>query len=309
MAIYVVGVTAIEILVFQHYNSLLNRSNQTDITIPTTVTKSQSASALAELKKLQQKYPIVAVSDDGTMAAYADTTNTVHIVDLVHHKQLSSVAEQGSVQYLEWIRNDSVFVGVQLSPGTLQLSRVEYNTGVTQPINTFQGLDATASFRKIAFSTLTNDVYILIATQYSSVIYHYDTNGNINRVSLGGRYIKNIAVSQTGNILYFEDELDGTFNVLYLQQGVLHTVILKGALIEVVGNTLYYGSINSNGLVTEVYKYDDATEQGVLVAALTQPTLAEEITVNQNGKVYIHHSLPDNVLQNADTTNTTYSAG
>jgi sugar lactone lactonase YvrE len=116
------------------------------------------------------------------------------------------------------------------------------------------------------------------------VLYHFDTNGKLTTVDLGGRFIKNIAVTQTGDTLYFEDYAQGSYNVGKLSSnGQLQILHRNCALVGVVGNTLYFGSIDSSGLVTRVYK----NERGgpVLVKTFQTPVRSEDIMISQNGQV------------------------
>ena len=288
--IFVVAVTAIQVFTFQHYNTLLGGSSSSGgvIAIPSGQTSTTSATSVAkQVSALKQRYKFVTVSGNNQFVAYLDSQNVLHVVQLSNGATLSTAANAFPVQYVGWIRNDSLFVGEQAAPGKLVLKTVESNTGVQRVVQTFAGLDASASFKTIAYSALTNDVYILIGTSSTSVVYHFNTNSDLSVVDLGGRFIKNIALTQTGNILYFEDHAAGSFNVLYRQNGSVNLISLNAALIAVVNRTLYYGTVNQNGLVTAVYKEDNLSGTKTLVQTLTQPALAASIRVDNNGAISI----------------------
>ena len=288
IALYVVVLTAVQLYTFHHYNSILTGSINIKSAGQTEAWTPQKVNTQKEINSLQKQYSTSAVSDDQTSIAYVDAQNVLHIRDLVNNKELSSVKLDYTVQYLQWIRNDMVFVGEQEAPGVLSLRTVDANTGTLRTIKTFSGLNSSDAFKKITYSALTNDTYILIGSNYSSIVYHFDTNGNMSEVYLGGRFIKNIAVTQTGNQLYFEDYASGSFNVLCRTQGVVQLIKLNSALVDVVGNTLYYGSIDSNGLVTAVYKWENGVS--TLVSTLQTPTMASQIDVTSDGKVQVKAS-------------------
>ncbi len=284
--VFLVLVTGAQWYAFHHYNSILTgainvKTNATQQVKPPTVDTQK------EIATLAKQYPINAVSTDGTTIAYVDSQNVLYVKDLVHNTTLTTLKNPYPVQYLEWIGNESVFVGEKEAPGVLELKTVDANSGIERVIHTFTGLYAQDNFKKIAYTLLTNDVYILIGSDTDSLVYHYDTNSNLNMVYLGGRFIKNIDVSQTGNQLYFEDYVSGTFNVLVRNQGSIQLIARNSALITVQGNTLYYGPVNQNGLVTAVYRYDSSTGSGVLVENLQSPTLASNIQITQNGQVHV----------------------
>ncbi len=289
IAVFVALVTAGQLYAFNHYNGILTNSFHVKTSVGQQM-KPLAVDTQKEIAALVQQYPVSAVSDDNTSFAFVDNQNVLHLKDLVHGTVLATVTNSYPVQYLKWIRNDLVFVGEQEAPGVLLLKTVDAGSGTERIIHSFSGLNATDSFKKITYSALTNDVYILIGSNTDSVVYHYDTNSNLNLVYLGGRYIKNIEVTQTGNNLYFEDYAAGTFNVLCRSQGVVYLVNRNSALVSVQDDTLYYGSINQSGLVNAVYKYDNTAGTGVLVATLQNPAMANRIQITSDGQVQVKSS-------------------
>ncbi|SIT03782.1 hypothetical protein [Alicyclobacillus vulcanalis] len=280
-------VTALQLPLFYHYNRLLGTSANAVDNI--TVSPAQQQAEQKEISDLKRQYKFVTVSSDGQYAAYLDSKNVLHVVDLATHQEVCAANNPYTVQYVAWIEDERLFVGEQVQPGDLELKTVDVPSGVQTIVTRFEGLPADASFTKITFSTYTNDIYILINSGASSSLYHIGTMSNVSLVPVGGRYIKNIAITQTGSKLYFEDYADGSFNVLSLNdQGTIRLIKRDAALVAVVGNTLYYGGINGQGLVTAVYRYDASTGASTLVKTLASPTLAADIEITDNGSVQVN---------------------
>ncbi|EPZ43057.1 hypothetical protein [Alicyclobacillus acidoterrestris] len=282
-------VTLGQLAVFYHYNHLFSAADQSVQSILSNHTKPESLSQTEqkEVAKLRSQYKFVTVSPDDQYATYIDKKNILHLYDLQQKRDISAAENPYTVQYVSWISDESVFVGEQVRPGNLELKTVNVDDGTQVIVEDFAELSPDAAFAKIAFSHYTNDVYILINTSTSSTIYHIDTMKHVDEVPIGGRYIKNIAVSDTENRLYFEDRLNGSYNVLYFDNNyVAHRVQLNAALISVVGNTVYYGDVNKDGYVTSVYSEDpDGTSH--LIKTLATPTPASKLDVTDDGQVRV----------------------
>lgn len=302
---FLVVVTAAQIYTFNHYNSILS-GDSGSVSPP-----HQTQQTITIADNLLKVYPLCAISEDGTMAAYVDSKNQVNIFDLSTNKLVSTTAENYPVQYIKWIEDDNVFVGVIQSPGTLVLRTVDASgTGMQRDVYTFSELGATDVFKAIAYTLSTNDTYVLIGSDYGSLVYHFDTNNNLTTIDLGGRIIKNIAVTTTGDVLYFEDFADGTFNLLSYTSGTTNLLYRNAALISVLDNTLYYGTLDSNGYVTAVYRYN-STGQPTLIKTLSVPTLASKISVSDDGTVTVNGAPAEASTANttnATSTNTTNSS-
>jgi len=285
MLLFVAIVTAGQLYTFHHYNAILNGTAARSNVPPVKTNPTQSAQTAQEIVSLKQQYPTATVSAGGHYIAYIDAQNTLHIRDLSTDKDVATATNLYPVVFVSWAANEQVFVG-EKNNGDLLLKTVDSTSGTGRVIHTFSGFSASATFKKITYSALTNDVYILIGSDYASVVYHFDTNGTLTQVDLGGRLIKNIAVTETQNILYFEDYAAGTFNVLSLDNGQIQVVQRNAALIGAAGTTLFYGQINQAGLVTSVYK-EASDGTAVLVSNMKAPVLAGNITITADQHVQV----------------------
>lgn len=255
--IYLGVITAVEVGLFAHYNQLLSVAKTATVAVSAPPVQQQKPNTLANINPLQPN--LVAISNDGQRLAYVTPSNKLLAVDVSTGKTLYSLQLQMKPVYLSWIRNDSLFIGTEVPDGNLQdlrLSTITLSTGQLRLIHVFVGYATDATFRNVTFSPYTNDVYILIASSVASVMYHYDTNGNLTHVHLGGRYVTHAAATSTSAIVYFQDFALGTPNVL-MRDHLGNVIVLQrnAALLRVIGNTLYYGKLDSQGNVTQVVSY------------------------------------------------------
>lgn len=305
-----VGIVTIgQLLVFHHYNALfsanagLAKSKSTN-SATSNSTNSQTAKQKQQMSVVRAKeeqalqgqgYRFITVSPAEDYITYLDSSNVLHVEDVKTRKDVSAAKNPYKVEYVSWIENPHasstyVLVGEQIRPGDLELKTVDVSDGSQQIIAHMSGLSADAAIHKVVFSFLTNQIYILVNTKSHSAIYHIGTMKHVTQIPIGGRFIKNIAVSETNHRLYFEDRLNGSYNVLYFDdQYVPHRVHLNAALVTVVGNTLYYGKINGSGLVTSVYKLD-GNGNSTLIKTLSNPTSASNIQVSNSGDIQINSS-------------------
>jgi|GEM_PF-1809688 len=314
---FVVVVTIGQVGLLYHYNSLL-KSQETATAIQlhkkvtdvsANATSSAEKQAQQKLLELQQQYKGVTVSPDGRYATYLESvqpgaTNTVHVMDLQSGQDVSEATNLYPVQSLTWLGDEEVFVGEQKAPGDLELNTFYIANGnqanqTAALVPEFTALSADAAITRVAYSQQTNDVFVLISTSSSSAIYHIGTMEHIQSVPFQDGYVKNIAVSETSHRLYVEALNNGHWNVYVLTQSssaspdaqqyetTTQLVASNSALITVIQDELYYGSVDQNGLVTAVYKQ---SEGGVptLVKTLSTPTLASDIEVQNNGTVTLN---------------------
>lgn len=278
--IYLGIITAVEVGVFAHYNQLLSAAKSAPVAAVSTTAKpvEEKPTKLSGIHPLQPN--LMAVSDDGQRFAYVDQNDKLIAIDVATGKTLYSLQLLMKPVYLSWIRNDSLFIGTSVPNGNLQdlrLSTLTLSSGQLRLIHVFSGFATDATFRNVTFSPYTNDVYILMASQSASVMYHYDTNGNLNNVNLGGRYVTRAQATSTSAIVYFQDFALGTPNLLMLDtKGTVTVLQRNAAVLRVVGNTLYYGKLDSQGNVTEVDSY-------VAPADLGNPATAGSAAAGGNG--------------------------
>ena len=162
-----------------------------------------------------------------------------------------------------------------------------------------------ARITKVTYSTETNDIFVLIEAGGVSEVYHVGTMETVQPVTVPPGYIKNIAMTETGDNLYLEINQGGQWNVVRLYQTSqtssytpefqMNWQLVKSnaALIGVVGNTLYYGTVNANGLVTAVYR--QTSDGDALVKQLSQPALASDIALSASGSIALNPPAMTNV--------------
>lgn len=303
--------TALETLFYDHLNHLLvsqQAASQREIEA------AMHRRAQAELLQLKREYTGVTVSPNGQYATYVTSDSTgwdaVHVVQLDTGAQVSEATHLYPVQYVDWLGNSEVFVGEERSPGNLELNTFYVSNGLqadetAASVPVFSNLSPDARIVKVTYSTATNDIFVLIEADGSSVVYHVGTMETIQPVTVPPGYIKNIAMTETGDNLYLEINQGGEWNVVrlyqtsqtssYTPQFEMNWQLVKSnaALIGVVGNTLYYGTVNANGLVTAVYRQTASGDE--LVRQLAQPALASDIAVSSSGAIALNPPAMTNV--------------
>lgn len=309
---FVLVLTGVEYLFFRHTENLLvtqARVATQEIKQIETTSKARARAALIE--KLKQNDEGVTISPNGQYLTYVDKapngTYAAHVIDLSTGKQISQATNLYPVQNVTWLGNQEIFLGEQIAPGYLEVNTFYISNGAQADqtaaiVPKFSGLAADASIERITYSTQTNDVFVLINTASTSVIYHIGTMENVQLVPYNGGYIKNIAMTQIGDSLYIEESSGSTWDVTCLQQtpnqnpdnpdysATVAFTIPNAALIGVNGNTLYYGTINTNGLVTAIYELPKGGKRQ-LVEKLHEPTLASDIAIDSSGKVQLNPTL------------------
>lgn len=271
-------------------------------------TTTLSASARQMITQMKQTHEGVTISPNGQYVTYteqaSDGSYTVTVVSSTTGKQISSATDLYPVQYIGWLGNQEVFVGEQIQPGQLELNTFLVSTGqqadvTAASVPTFSELSSDAHIVKVTYSSVTNDIFVLVNSSESSAIYHIGTMEDVQGVDYGGGYVKSIALSQTGDDLYVEENLNGAWDIVRLQQesetssysptyDVTQQVVeTNAALIAVNGNTLYFGKVDQNGLVTSVYK-QNTSGATTLIKTLATPTLASDIVVGASGSISLN---------------------
>lgn len=296
-------ITVVEFGVYAHYNALFTANGQTagsaSGTQQTTVDTTKVTGVQLEADNL------ICVSPEGTQVGWIDPNNKLHIVDTSTGKEIYSLQLNYKPVYLAFIRDDNLFIGTEVDNGAtkdIRLSTIYTDGEQPRLINDFAGYSADSTLEKIAFSPYTNDTYILIGNTNASVVYHYDTNGNMNPLNVGGRVLYNIAVTTTTAKVFVQDFASGTKNVLAINPNTGTTLIqLKAALLGTVQNTMYYGTMDDSGNVTAVYTYKNSGP-GQSLMTLPQPTSPQNIYISNSGQVIV--MTPDS-YQNLSTHKTT----
>jgi hypothetical protein len=312
IAACIVVLTCAQLAVLGHYNNILNAPQTSAGEVKTNPSAPKTIDVDQKVADLSRQYSLVTLSDDNQFVAYMDSNQGLHVKNLASNQVVSQVQMKAPVVYLKWIRNDSLFIGEKFSVGGdhhLTLATVDIQTPEPRVIKSFTGMGATVTFKKIAFSPITNDVYVLIGSKNSSLLYYFDTNGTPSVLYLSGRLIQNVDVGQTNGVMFFQDYAEGTKNVLTYESHQVSLVQRNSVLLGVVGNDVYYGTLDSSGLVTEVYDYptssaSTATSSSTntlgsgmtttpdngppkLVQTLTTPVDASHIKITSDRKVVI----------------------
>ncbi|MCL6454693.1 MAG: hypothetical protein K6T78_13895 [Alicyclobacillus sp.] len=253
-------ITGVEVGLLGHYNHLLSAA-ATD-TVPTTAVPvtDPAAAAPKTLANIQPLSPnLMAVSDDGQKFVYVDKNLMLRVLDISTGQTEYTLQLKFQPVYLSWIRDDTLFIGTEAPDGNLidlRLSTITLLNGNVRLIHVFSGFSPDATFENVTFSPYTNDTYILIASSTASVMYHYDTNGNLNQVDLGGRDVKKAAATTVNDDVFFQDFVNQQPNVLMRDNNGNITLLQTDAvLLRLVGTTAYYGKLDSNGDVTEIDSY------------------------------------------------------
>lgn len=297
-------ITAGEFVVFGHYNSLFNtKAVQAEQTV---VTMRNAPPHLTGIHLMNDR--VAAVSSDGSSFAYIDPNNVLHVLDTSSHQEIYKLQLGYQPIFIKWITGTYLFIGTEDTSGglvNLRLSTIEIGTGTVRLINNFSGYLQGSTFKKVTFSPYTNDVYILIGGPTATVLYHYGTNSSggstdLSNVDLGGRFVSNLSVTSTTNNLYFQDLSQGTPNLLVYANHQVSLIQRNSVLLRVVNDTMYYGTLNSNGMVTTVYKYEKGTASKLL--DLPNPTDPKNVFVNNQGQVI---TIGTNSFVNLSTHKTT----
>ncbi|GMA51068.1 hypothetical protein GCM10025857_24250 [Alicyclobacillus contaminans] len=237
---------------------------------------------------MNQNPALMAVSESTDKFAYVDENNTLHVIDLTTNQDVFTKALNHTAVAITWIGDDSIFVGTEEPAAggkTLYLSTISVASGQIRLVHAYQGFSSSARFRAITYSPYTNDVYVLIAGNTNSLVYHFDTMSDMSQVSLGGRYVTDEAVTQTTNVLYVQDRANGVPNVLKYSKGTVELVHTNSCLYRVVNDALYFGVLDNQGNVIRIDK--DENGQLSVYYTLTAPTSPDKVFVNGDGHILV----------------------
>jgi hypothetical protein len=232
---------------------------------------------------------LIALSEHGDSLAYVDPLHTLRVIDLVEHKQVLEVPLTDKAVELDWIGDNGLFLGTESEVGaytkTLNLFTVNLDSGELRSIHSFVGVSAQSVFKAITYSQYTNDVYILIGNPAASAMYHFDTNGHMSPVYLGGRLVENAAVTQKTNVLFFQDKVQGVDNVLKYENGTISLVRSQSRLLRVLNDTLFLGVEDANGNIIRIDEYHDGNLSRFLV--LDHPVPPDKLLINDDAHVLV----------------------
>jgi hypothetical protein len=124
--VFIVVVTIGQVYTLHHYNNIVMK---TFSGADKHSARSFQVNTQAAFASLKSKYSLVALSENARYAAYIDRDNVLRVTDLLNHRQVLAVRNIYPVDYVTWIRNDSVFISEKEPNGVLFLQRVDMDTG------------------------------------------------------------------------------------------------------------------------------------------------------------------------------------
>ncbi|WP_066367647.1 hypothetical protein [Neobacillus fumarioli] len=291
-------ITGIETGVYWHYDSLLKNPNEvvhagTSKPVSASIDHKQSDKGVI----LAAKDPVsqIKISENHQLAAYVNDQNELHIVKLSDQSELYSTTDTHEIVYLKWIRNDSLFIGLK-GKNSLILKTFQIGSQQERTIETFNGVSSTSTFKSIAYSPYTNDVYILIGNQTRTKMYHINTNGHMSVMPLDHSYIDKPMMLSTKNELFYQD---ANYNIWVVADGETKKFKNNAIPLAVYDDSFYYGILNDEGRVASVYKYDKGNKEKV--EDLSTPVHAKNIVVKSDGTILV---LKENSYYNSKTGKT-----
>ncbi len=120
-----------------------------------------------------EKVKLISISENGQFVAYVNESNELQIINIKTKKELFSTMDNETMVSLNWIRSDSLFIGLKSKNESLILKTIQLGTQKERTINTYSNVTPTSTFKSIIFSPYTNDVYTLIGndTHYKNVSF------------------------------------------------------------------------------------------------------------------------------------------
>jgi WD40 repeat protein len=286
-------ITVLELGGLAYYNNLITNQKLHGIENGVTTegdTSKEETVAYKNLKKIYEgEVKLAAASEDGSFIAFTNATGELTIKETKEMKTVYQTKNHEDVTYIKWIRNDSLILGItEQRENSRDISIKTFNVSSSKErlIKTFDQLSATSVVKAITFSEFTNDVYVLVGNDSITRIYHYDTNGNLSTIEKNDRYVIDLAVSNTENMLYMEEKQDNTYNVYKKSTwGSLELIKSNARLLGVIDDMPYIGLTNDTGLVTSVYRYENNNLERV--GDLLEPSKKTNIIVKEDGRIYV----------------------
>ena len=278
--------------VLAYYNNLIfeqekNGVNNATVEKETDEEKDEHIEGISKLSNSSVDH--LAMTESRATVAYVDNKKNLVIRDMKTNKVMDTKKEEHNIIYLKWIRNDTLFFATENAvDGSKEIAIHTYTLSnqAERVIKNFTQISKTSTVKKIAFSEFTNDVYILIGNENVSRVYHFDTNGNMSSVETQGKYIVDIAVTNTDNTLYMEVYENNAHAIYQLKNETyyLQKVESDSRLIDVLEDVLYLGVEDQNQNIVEMYTYENEGLKNEL--RLDAPTAKENLFIDSSGEIH-----------------------
>ncbi|WP_423799682.1 hypothetical protein [Neobacillus sp. SAB-20_R2A] len=273
-----VFISALETGVFWHYDNALKAQQSVTASASETSTKKKVETPILNKKLLaEEKVKLVSISENQRYVAYVSNNNQLHIIDLEHNTELYSANEEDGINYIKWIRSDSLFIGSKSPKDHLVLKTFQVGTQKERIITTFTGVTPTSTFKSISYSPFTNDVYTLIGNDTITKLYHFNTNGKMTNVPLRNSYIEKPTLLSTKNELFYEDK---SHNIWLNRNSSVKNIESNATILSVYEDTIYYGKLDQDGYVTSICSYQDGEKQ--LIDELPTPVSGDHILITKD---------------------------
>lgn len=200
----------------------------------------------------------VHLSHDGKYLSYIKEEDLY--VENVNTKKTIKVEleDNSTMNYYKWLpdRDRILFVEKNVHYGDSNLKLYSYDVKKEEKvlINEFTVYDEKIKVSDIEVSTLTGLTYLkTVDCDNVSTIYRIDRMGESGKITTVPKYISNISILRTEDILYYEGEV---YNKVYSSKNNEEVSIEGTDRLTLLGtddnNTVYVGSIE-NGLITSIY--------------------------------------------------------
>lgn len=220
---------------------------------------------------------VAVASPGGSLFAVLSKPDELTILDAQNGHVVSQTRSTGTIQNVTWVSDRLLFF--LTSNNTLFTYDV-----LAQRVRLIQSFQVSSneSFRTIAFSSYTNDTFVIFSNQSGNTVYQFDTNEHDYLRNLGNLSILHAYYGTTNLTLYIED----TNHTLYeLKNGYIRRLRQHAAILKGAGNELYYATLNEKGEAVSVEKYDN---HGVsqAVCSLPAPTPIGDVVIDHAGHVF-----------------------
>jgi hypothetical protein len=211
--------------------------------------------------------------------------NELHVMNMTTHENIYSTADEFKIVYLKWIGNDSLFIGEKSGENSLTLKTYSIGSQPERTIMTFSPVTNTSTFKSIVYSPYTNDVYTLIGNDHITRMYHFDTNGTFTPVPLTQNYIERPMMLSTVNQLFYCNEN----HTIWKRENMMDTMVKSNSVpLAVYDDSFYYGELNGEGKVIDVYVMNKGKERKV--NTLTHPEDPDQVAITKDGNVLLVNS-------------------